>query len=134
MTTYHSVAEGRAQAARLRPLGVVRQPASPRVACPDPTPQQLARLERERARGPHARGVIYPEGPMVIEVRLYEKARPVSIQAVQSNGRVTFTAYRDGRYWRVLRGQRGKVVARSGNDYKARLVVRGRLAPEEVGT
>lgn len=117
-----TVAEGRAQADRLRPMNVVRRPASPRIVCPDPTAAQLDRLARVRsAYGDpqdgieRIKGVIYPDGLMIIESRIYKTGVPWRRVAVKPDGRVFRTATRHdqaygyrGGSWTVVRGLTGR--------------------------
>jgi hypothetical protein len=118
MTEFQPVADGRAQANRLRPLGVKRGIASPRYVIPDPTPAQLDRLARERRAYSdpadalrRVRGVVYPDGQMIIEFRIYNASPPYRRQAVRPDGRVSRTATRNYGYprtWRVVRGATGR--------------------------
>lgn len=143
ITSYQSVAEGRAQADRLRPLGIVRAPASPRVICPDPSPEQMAVLERERNRfrdyADHVKGVIHPNGVMILEWRIYKSSRPWMLRSLRRDGKAMFTANEhDGWYttrsWTVTRGERGRKPV--GKRYLPQRIVRGvllgRLNPSEA--
>jgi hypothetical protein len=131
------VAEGRAQAARLRPLGITRSALSPRVVIPDPTPEQLKVLERNRRRHDDPakdRGVMYPNGTLIIEERIYAKSKPWRRTAYAPSGRALWTAIRNypDRSWDVIRGRCGKTVLEGVRDYEARIVLSGRATPEEI--
>lgn len=144
MPSYQPVAEGRAQADRLRPLNIVRRPASPRVICPDPTPEQLARLDRERSRYGDAadglariKGVLYPDGVMIIESRIYTSGKPWRRQTVKPDGSVFRTAIRHDGYpssWTVVRGATGRKPMGKRNlpERTASLLIRGKITAAEA--
>lgn len=143
-----TVAEGRAQADRLRPLNIVRRPASPRVVCPEPTAAQLDRLARVRsAYGDQQdgieriKGVIYPDGFMIIESRIYKSGKPWRRVAVKPDGRVFRTATRHdqaygyrGGAWTVVRGLTGRkpLAKRNLPERTANALLRGRISAEDA--
>jgi hypothetical protein len=139
---YQTVAEGRAQADRLRPLNIVRRPASPCVICPDPSPEQMVRLNQARRRYGEGgleriKGVIYSDGLMVIEFRIYKSGKPWRRQSIKRNGKVLFTAIRRDGYpssWTVVRGANGRkpVGKRNLPERIADLLIRGKITAAEA--
>jgi hypothetical protein len=143
-----TVAEGRAQADRLRPLNIVRRPASPRIVCPDPTAAQMDRLARVRsAYGSEQdgieriKGVIYPDGLMIIESRIYKTGKPWRRVAVKRDGKVFRTATRHdqgygyrGGSWTVVRGLTGRkpLAKRNLPERIATGLLRGLITVEEA--
>ena len=146
---YQSVAKGRAQADMLRPLGITRSTASPRVVIPNPTHEQLLVIARERSHyGDQERalrtirGVIHPNGVMIIEWRLYPSSRPFMFRSIRPNGKALYTArVNDGgfwsaRSWTVVRGVNGRKPV--GKQYlipSAGLgLLLGNITPEEASS
>jgi hypothetical protein len=136
------VAAGREQADRLRPLNIVRRPASPRVVCPEPSPEQMTVLNKERSRYgdglEHIKGVIYPNGLMVIEFRIYKSSKPYMRRSISRAGKALFTAHNNdsvwSRSWTVTRGAKGRkpVGKRNLPERIAMGVITGRITPAEA--